>query len=58
MTLPPLFFYAMGTMLIVFGAARAIVLGRRHPDRELTEDTPDRARIVSFCRFFTVTLRP
>ena len=43
-TLPPLFFYAMGTMLIVFGTARAIVLGRRRPDRELTEDTPDRAK--------------
>ena len=44
MTLPPLFFYAMGTMLIVFGAARAIVLGRRRADREMTEDTPDRAK--------------
>ena len=44
MTLPPLFFYAMGTMLIVFGTARAIVLGRRRADREMTEDTPDRAK--------------
>ena len=43
-TLPPLFFYAIGTMLIVFGTARAIVLGRRRPDREMTEDTPDRAK--------------
>ena len=43
-TLPPLFFYAVGTMLVVFGAARAIVLGRRRPDREMTEDTPDRAK--------------
>ena len=43
-TLPPLFFYAVGTMLVVFGAARAIVLGRRRADRELTDDTPDRAK--------------
>jgi hypothetical protein len=43
-TLPPLFFYAMGTMLIVFGTARAIVLGRRRADREMTEDTPDRSK--------------
>ena len=43
-TLPPLFFYAIGTMLVVFGAARAIILGRRRPDREMTEDTPDRAK--------------
>jgi len=34
----------MGTMLIVFGTARAIVLGRRRADREMTEDTPDRAK--------------
>jgi hypothetical protein len=43
-TLPPIFFYAIGTLLVVFGALRAVVLGRRRADREVTEDTPDRAK--------------
>ena len=43
-SLPPLFFYAIGTLLVVFGALRAVVLGRRRGDRELTEDTPERAK--------------
>jgi len=43
-TLPPIFFYAIGTLLVVFGALRSIVLGRRRADRELTEDTPARAK--------------
>ncbi len=42
--LPPLFFYAIGTLLVVFGALRTVVLGRRRPERELTEDTPERAK--------------
>ncbi len=42
--LPPLFFYAVGTLLVVFGALRTVVLGRRRPERELTEDTPERAK--------------
>ncbi len=45
MTLPPVFFYAVGTFLAVFGAARALILGRRRPDRELVEDTPARAKL-------------
>jgi hypothetical protein len=44
-TLPPVFFYAIGTLLVVFGAMRVAVLGRRRGDRELTADTPDRAKI-------------
>jgi hypothetical protein len=44
-TLPPIFFYAIGTLLVVFGALRAFVLGRRRADREMTEDTPERARV-------------
>ena len=44
MSLPPIFFYVIGTLLVVFGAMRAVVLGRRRPDRELTEDTPERAK--------------
>jgi hypothetical protein len=42
--LPPLFFYAIGTLLVVFGALRTVILGRRRPERELTEDTPERAK--------------
>jgi len=43
-TLPPVFFYAIGTLLVVFGALRFAVLGRRRADRELSEDTPERAK--------------
>ena len=43
-TLPPIFFYAIGTLLVVFGALRSVILGRRRADRELTEDTPERAK--------------
>ena len=45
MSLPPIFFYAVGAFLSVFGAARALILGRRRPDREIVEDTPARAKI-------------
>jgi hypothetical protein len=45
MSIPPVFFYAIGAFLAVFGAARAIFLGRRRPERELTEDTPARAKL-------------
>jgi hypothetical protein len=44
MSIPPIFFYAIGAFLSVFGAARALVLGRRRPERELTDDTPARAK--------------
>jgi len=43
-SLPPVFFYAIGTLLLVFGALRAVVLGRRRADREITDDTPERAK--------------
>ena len=42
--LPPIFFYAIGTLLIVFGTLRAVVLGRRRADREIVDDTPELAR--------------
>ena len=45
MSIPPVFFYAIGAFLAVFGAARALVLGRRRPERELSEDTPARAKL-------------
>jgi hypothetical protein len=44
MSIPPIFFYAIGAFLSVFGAARAFFLGRRRPERELSEDTPARAK--------------
>ena len=45
MSIPPVFFYAIGAFLAVFGAARAIFLGRRRPNRELSEETPARAKL-------------
>lgn len=45
MSLPPVFFYAVGTILAVFGALRAVFLGIRRPDRELNEETPARAKL-------------
>ncbi len=42
--IPPIFFYAIGTLLVVFGALRAAVFGRHRPDRELESDTPERAK--------------
>jgi hypothetical protein len=48
--LPPLFFYAVGSLLVVFGVLRAVVLGRRRGGAadgeggELVEDTPARLR--------------
>jgi hypothetical protein len=44
MNLPPIFFYALGTLLIVFGTLRTVVLGRRRADREIVDDTPDHAK--------------
>ena len=44
-TLPPVFFYAIGTLLVVFGGLRVAILGRRRADRELTDDTPERAKV-------------
>lgn len=42
--IPPIFFYVMGAILVVAGAVRAATLGRRNPDRELVDDTPERAK--------------
>jgi hypothetical protein len=41
--IPPLFFYVLGTTLVVFGALRVFTLGRRRPERELGEDSDSRA---------------
>ena len=42
--IPPIFFYAVGTIFVVMGALRAIMLGRRRPG-DLTEETPERAKL-------------
>jgi uncharacterized membrane protein len=42
--IPPLFFYVVGALLVIFGALRAVTLGRRNPSRELGEDTPQAAK--------------
>jgi cytochrome c biogenesis protein CcdA len=42
--IPPIFFYVMGAILVVSGAVRAATLGRRDPERELLDDTPERAK--------------
>ena len=42
--LPPIVFYVLGSMFLVFGVMRALLLGRRRAERELTDDTPERAK--------------
>jgi hypothetical protein len=44
MNLPPIFFYVIGTLLVVFGTLRAAVLGRRRAEREIVDDTPELAK--------------
>jgi hypothetical protein len=43
-SLPPVFFYVVGMLLLVFGVLRALTLGRRRAERELAEDTPERMK--------------
>ena len=42
--IPPLFFYVVGALLVIFGALRAVTLGRRNAGKELSEDTPQQAK--------------
>ncbi|HEY4395337.1 MAG TPA: hypothetical protein VGP64_14805 [Polyangia bacterium] len=42
--IPPLFFYVVGFLLTTGGAVRAATLGRRNDSREISEDTPERAK--------------
>lgn len=44
LVIPPLIFYAVGTVLVVAGTLRALMLGRQHPGREVVDDDPGRAR--------------
>jgi hypothetical protein len=42
LVIPPLFFYVVGAMLVIFGAARASWLGVRRASREIERDVgPD-----------------
>jgi hypothetical protein len=43
LVIPPLFFYVVGAMLVIFGAWRTAWLGRRHPSRELDTDVTEAA---------------
>ena len=42
--IPPLVFYAVGIVLILGGATRMVMLGRRNPKREIADDDPAKAR--------------
>ena len=38
--IPPLFFYVVGAVLVVAGAARTLTLGRRRPERDIQGHEP------------------
>ncbi len=42
--IPPVIFYVLGALFLVFGTLRALVFGRRRADREIVDDTPERAK--------------
>ena len=42
--IPPLFFYVVGALLVIFGALRALTLGRRNADKEVSEDSAAQAK--------------
>src|SRR5262245_45779337 len=44
LVIPPLVFYVAGFALVVGGVLRALMLGRRNPRREISDDDPGRAR--------------
>ena len=41
LVIPPLFFYVIGAVLVLSGVGRALTLGRRRPEREISVDDPD-----------------
>lgn len=43
LVIPPLFFYVVGAILVIFGAWRTAWLGRRHPGREVETDLSETA---------------
>jgi cytochrome oxidase assembly protein ShyY1 len=38
LVIPPIFFYVIGALLIIFGAARALTLGRHRPGADIQDD--------------------
>jgi hypothetical protein len=44
LVIPPIFFYAVGTLLVIFGGLRILYLGRRRAEKEIQEDTPELAK--------------
>ena len=42
--IPPLFFYVVGALLVIFGALRVVTLGRRKDSHEVTEDSAAAAK--------------
>lgn len=42
--IPPLFFYIVGALLVIFGALRAVTMGRRKESHEVTEDSPQQVK--------------
>jgi uncharacterized membrane protein len=42
--IPPLFFYIVGALLVIFGALRAVTMGRRKESHELNEDSPQQVK--------------
>ena len=57
--IPPIVFYLLGALFLIFGTLRILVLGRRRADREVVDDTPERAkarrRHVMFGIFWVLT---
>jgi hypothetical protein len=43
LVIPPLFFYVVGAMLVIFGAWRTAWLGRRRPSREIETEVTEAA---------------
>ena len=46
LVIPPLFFYAVGAMLVISGAARSLWLGVRRAEREI-QDEPGQAEAAT-----------
>jgi hypothetical protein len=40
LVIPPLFFYAVGAVLVLSGVGRALTLGRRRPERDIQGEEP------------------
>jgi hypothetical protein len=45
LVIPPLFFYVLGALMVIFGAARALMLGRRRESHELEADDAAKVKL-------------